>query len=142
MDNEKNGQLTHFLNVGSHSPNPCEPVVTTRVMSLNIDAETIAIQNDMLRVLGVNGECYMSRKFAVLAQDERLALLQAIREFDDFNEDNDPYGKHDSGMVEVNDYCVFWRIDYYDKDKAAVSQAPWDSAVTTRVLNITLDDER
>lgn len=42
-------------------------------------------------------------------------LMQAVRKFDRFTEDNDPYGEHDFGSLEWYDETVFWKIDYYDQ---------------------------
>ena len=42
-------------------------------------------------------------------------LMQAVREFDSFTEDNDPYDEHDFGSLEWHDEKVFWKIDYYDQ---------------------------
>jgi hypothetical protein len=44
-----------------------------------------------------------------------MGLMQAIREFDRFTEDNDPYGEHDFGSLEWYGQKVFWKIDYYDQ---------------------------
>lgn len=42
-------------------------------------------------------------------------LLLAVREFDSFTEDNDPYGEHDFGSLDWHGEKVFWKIDYYDQ---------------------------
>jgi len=42
-------------------------------------------------------------------------LMQAIRDFDRFTEDNDPYGEHDFGSLEWYGEKVFWKVDYYDQ---------------------------
>lgn len=42
-------------------------------------------------------------------------LMQAVREFDRFTEDNDPYSEHDFGSLEWHGEKVFWKIDYYDQ---------------------------
>jgi hypothetical protein len=43
------------------------------------------------------------------------ALLRAVREFNTFTEDNDPYQEHDFGSLEWDGQKVFWKIDYYDR---------------------------
>lgn len=43
-----------------------------------------------------------------------MALLTAIRQFNDFTPDNDPYGEHDFAAVEHDGVRVYWKIDYYD----------------------------
>jgi Protein of unknown function (DUF3768) len=51
----------------------------------------------------------------VQALDDLQALLRAVRRFDTFTEDNDPYGEHDFGSLEWRGETVFWKIDYYDQ---------------------------
>ncbi len=36
-----------------------------------------------------------------LGQASQLTILDAVAKFDTFDKDNDPYGKHDFGAVEV-----------------------------------------
>ena len=43
------------------------------------------------------------------------ALLMVVRSFDDFNEDNDPYGEHDFGAFDWEQDRIFFKIDYYDQ---------------------------
>lgn len=63
--------------------------------------------------------------------------LTKVREFDDFNEDNDPYGEHDFLMVTLsNGQKVFAKIDYYDTTKQFLSEDPSDPSKTFRVLTI------
>lgn len=42
-------------------------------------------------------------------------LMRAVREFDSFTEDNDPYGERDFGSLSWHGTKVFWKIDYYNK---------------------------
>lgn len=64
-----------------------------------------------------------------------------VREFDDFNADNDPYHEHDFGSIQVQGEVVFWKIDYFDPTMAYGSQDPNDPDVTMRVLTIMLAEE-
>lgn len=43
-------------------------------------------------------------------------LIDEIRSYNEFNENNDPYGEHDFGTVHWYGEKVFWKIDYYDQD--------------------------
>lgn len=47
--------------------------------------------------------------------EDLSGLLDDIRHFNEFAEDNDPYGEHDFGTVYWFDENVFWKIDYYDQ---------------------------
>ncbi len=42
-------------------------------------------------------------------------LLQAVRDFDAFTPDNDPYSEHDFGSIVWYQEVTYWKIDYYDQ---------------------------
>jgi hypothetical protein len=52
----------------------------------------------------------------VAALDSLDGLLEAVRDYDDFTPDNDPYGEHDMGKLEWEGEDVLWKIDYFDQD--------------------------
>lgn len=68
-------------------------------------------------------------------------VFAAVRDFDTFTEDNDPYGEHDFGSVVVGTQKFFWKIDYYDQRLEYASSDPTNSDVTERVLTIMLAEE-
>jgi hypothetical protein len=76
-----------------------------------------------------------------LGQDGVEAVLTAVRDFDDFTADNDPYNEHDLGALTVDGDRMLWKIDYYDRDRRYGSPDPADPAVTTRILTIMLASE-
>ena len=99
----------------------------------------IARENDELRktFFGRNRRVVMTR--SVLLSPDRGEIAKAVMGFDTFNEDNDPYGEHDFGSVEVNGTKYFWKIDYYDESfKMGVD--PWEDD-PHRVLTIMRADE-
>ena len=61
--------------------------------------------------------------------------------FDDFSEDNDPWGEHDFGSFDHNGNTIFWKIDCYDREMKHGSPNPADAAVTQRVLTVLLAEE-
>ena len=61
--------------------------------------------------------------------------------FDRFDEENDPYGEHDFGALELEGERLFYKIDYYDQSLSAHSPDPSDETVTKRVLTIMLAEE-
>lgn len=67
--------------------------------------------------------------------------VRAVREFDRFSEDNDPYGEHDFGSFSLAGQTLFWKIDYYDRTLSFGSEDPADPAATCRVLTIMLASE-
>ena len=44
-----------------------------------------------------------------------LEVIEEVRRFKDFSEDNDPYGEHDFGSFDWGCEKIFWKIDYYDE---------------------------
>ena len=67
---------------------------------------------------------------------ETVALvLSAVRTYDQFDEDIDPYGEHDMGRFAL-DGDDYWKIDYYDRNLEFHSSDPADPSVTIRVLTI------
>lgn len=69
------------------------------------------------------------------------ALVDAVRQFDNFTEDNDPYGEHDFGKFSFAGAECFWKIDLYNTDLSAYTPDPSDPKQTHRVLTIMLTHE-
>jgi hypothetical protein len=67
--------------------------------------------------------------------------VEAVRTFDAFSRDNDPYGERDFGAFEIEGRRLFWKIDYYDLSLTMGSPDPADPAVTRRVLTLLLAEE-
>lgn len=70
----------------------------------------------------------------------RQALI-AVRTFENFSNDNDPWGEHDFGAVEIDSENVFWKVDYYNSSLTAGSENPANAAITHRVLTVMLAEE-
>lgn len=68
-----------------------------------------------------------------------ICLMAAVGGFDDFTEDDDPYGEHDFGSLEWRRHKVFWKIDYYDQ-KLECGADPL-SPSCKRVLTVMLASE-
>ena len=67
-------------------------------------------------------------------------IILKVRAFNQFSEDNDPYGEHDFGAIEVDGGKFFWKIDYYDSDYEFGVEDP-TSSICRRVLTIMRTDE-
>lgn len=76
---------------------------------MNATAEKIAKINDDFRKVET-----MSLTQGVFGLNDVLGLIRAIRRYNGFNEDNDPYGEHDFGKLTWENQTIFWKIDYYD----------------------------
>jgi hypothetical protein len=109
--------------------------------------EKVAALNDLARTaMGVACRAVATQGFRALPQADQSQV----------GDGNDPYFERDFGaiyqsrgagwttMKPADDDIiqrVFWKIDYYDPTLTWGSEAPCDSAVTTRVLTIMLGSE-
>ena len=97
--------------------------------------------NDDFRRTFVGGAVMITAGVDAMPVEQRRALLQKVRTFETFGEDNDPHGEHDFGAVDEAGVRYFWKLDYYDRDMTMGSDDPAYPAVTTRVLTIMLAEE-
>ena len=108
--------------------------------------QQIARQNDQFRHGDPN---VPGQRFVTMGINELLKqldippeqLAEQIAEFDEFTEDNDPYGEHYFGAFEFHGHKCIWKIDTYNTDYAMGSDDPTDLTKTRRVLTIMLADE-
>lgn len=92
--------------------------------------------NDRFRRTFVGGSVMITDGVAALLPDERAELLAAVRDYDMFDYENDPYHEHDFGILDLGSGRYFWKIDAYDRQLRWASPDPADPSVTTRVLTI------
>ena len=103
----------------------------------NETSAKIARLNDAMRE---NARNYVATR-GILALDQEVVsdIFIAVQNFKDYDEDKDPYGEHDFGLVRVAGNKVFWKIDYYDE-----SLGYWCDPLSPdchRVLTIMLAEE-
>jgi len=102
----------------------------------------IALLNDQLRATGVGGKTVITRGVINLGNDTLLGIIKAMREYATWDEDNDPHGEHDFGILTLaNSKKVYFKIDYYDAQMEFGSEDPADTKKTTRVLTLMLAEE-
>lgn len=97
--------------------------------------------NDELRCKAIGGRIVITSGVMALCEDGTKQVLAAVARFDDFREDNDPWGEHDCAVLTVNRNRVIFKIDYFDRDLAYHSPDASDPAVTERVLTVMLAEE-
>ncbi len=103
---------------------------------------SIAQLNDMLRTTFLTGRVFITQGIEALPAEMRADIIAKVQSFDQFTEDNDPYGEHDFGAFEhPGAGRIFWKIDYFDKAMSAGSENPADPSKTCRVLTIMLAGE-
>ena len=97
--------------------------------------------NDTLRRTFMGGHVVMTQGFSGLPSSTKAKAIAAIRSFDGFNEDCDPYGTHEFGTVEVDGETVWFKVDTYDLDLLYHSPDASDPKVTKRVMTLLLPSE-
>ena len=108
----------------------------------NVDnsACEIALHNDRFRITlsPVLGKVVVTGGVLLKGDAFTTKAIGLVRQFNDFNDGNDPYGERDFGTVEVYNEIVNWKFDYFDRRYKYLSENPADPEVTRRVLTIYL----
>jgi len=118
-----------------------EPIVIDHCRFANPQTVGIRTLNDAFRTRLTGGRVMVSRAVAALGSKAQREILKAVRRYDDFDADNDPYGEHDFGRIKVSGHEILFKIDYYDRDLVAHSPDASDPSVTLRVLTIMLAED-
>lgn len=95
----------------------------------------IAHKNDVFRKLGFG----ITVTNDVAALPDLTGLMQAIRDYCDFTEDNDPYHEHDFGRLDWSGVKIFWKIDYYNGTLDAWEDPLLDKC--KRIMTVMLAEE-
>ena len=106
-----------------------------------VRAFQLAALNDALRQTFSGGRILTTHGVTALGEEAVQAVLQQLQTYDQFNQDNDPYGEHDFGVLEYEGQKLFWKIDYYAPDMEHGSEDPTDPEQTCRVLTLMLASE-
>ena len=104
-------------------------------------SNAIAALNDRFRATFVGGSVMVTNGLQGLGPEFVAEALAAVRAFNEFTKDNDPYGEHDFGAITVSSRKLFWKIDCYDPSMEYGSENPSDPEVTCRVLTVMLAEE-
>lgn len=108
------------------------------------ETKTVRALNDALRADMGNaslGLVVVTTGIRSLGDDALRAIMMCVRDFDAFDEGNDPHLEHDFGAFEYGADSIFWKIDYYNQSLDAGSENPASVADTKRVLTIMLASE-
>jgi hypothetical protein len=108
---------------------------------MNKYAQSVCALNDAFRTTLTGGAVLVTAGIVALGPEVQAAIIAAVCGFTDFNADNDPWGEHDFGAVVVAGVRVYFKIDYFDRTRAAHSPDPADPTQTERVMTIMLADE-
>ena len=122
--------------------NPDAPLDTSRIIAKQNDRFRSMIHIPQFGTPEVDGKVLITRGIAALSPLAQISILAAVRTFNAFTPDNDPYGEHDFGTInDAEAGRVYWKIDYYDTDYRYGSENPADSTATRRVLTVMLASE-
>lgn len=117
---------------------------------MSLHPSIITAQNDEFRTSmltqrqtsKIPGRLVITPGIAGLESPGQMSVIEKVRTFDAFTQDNDPYGEHDFGSIDQPGAGkIFWKIDYYNADLTDGSPDPADPKVTCRVLTIMLAQE-
>ena len=110
-------------------------------MENTVDIKKVAEQNDKFRTTFMGGKVLMTSGISALTPLQQAEIINKVKTFNEFTEDNDPYGEHDFGCFEYTGMHIFWKIDLYDINYEFYSPQPDDTTQTNRVLTIMLAEE-
>ena len=114
---------------------------TSETTSAGLDAARaaeIAARNDALRHDRLDGHVVMTAAVTATRPDTLASAILAMRRFDDFTPENDPYWEHDFGAFEHAGERFFFKIDTYaDASLTCGAEDPLAPGVV-RVLTLML----
>ena len=105
------------------------------------DQKKIAALNDACRTHRA-GQHVMTRGIAAEGLEFTAKCIAAVAVFNDFTDDNDPFGEHDFGAFTIDSVKCFWKIDIYaDTTLQFGSEHPDDPTRSFRVMTLMLAEE-
>lgn len=103
--------------------------------------ERIRALNDSFRTTFVGGAVMLSEGVESLDEETRRRLLERVRDFNKFEEGNDPFQEHDFGAIDLEGNRYLFKLDYYDRKCRSHSPDPANPDVTTRILTVLKAEE-
>tara|TARA_R110002020_G_scaffold233423_1_gene445204 strand:- start:440 stop:730 length:291 start_codon:yes stop_codon:yes gene_type:complete len=95
----------------------------------------------MRKLIPMVGQTALTAGINSLDFSDQGDILEKVRDFSDFSEENNPWGERDFGSFDHKGNKIFWKIDYYGLDMQTGSENPADPSKTKRVLTIMLAKE-
>lgn len=107
------------------------------------DKAKIAELNDRFRKDPARyGKAYTTDGVAALGPEFVTRAFAAVAAFQAFNADNDPWGEHDFGAIEIDGEKLFWKVEHFDKrDPDFGAEDPSNPETTERILTLMLPEE-
>ena len=101
----------------------------------------VADRNDNFRKHLSQGTLVLTQGIRSNTKEDLEAIITKVRNFDTFDENNDPYGERDFGAFDYKGKKIFWKIDYYDQEFLYLSPDVSNPRVTNKVLTIMYAEE-
>ena len=106
----------------------------------------IAALNDAFRenpFMQERGSFFITCGVESIPDAKRIEAIKQLVTFSEFTEDNDPYGWHDFGCIEIHGIDkIFWKIDIFeDKTMTYGAEEPHNPDKSYRVLTLMLASE-
>ncbi|MBQ8436712.1 MAG: DUF3768 domain-containing protein [Alphaproteobacteria bacterium] len=102
---------------------------------------TIAKLNDTFRANPILGTTILTTGIRNNSSEDIAHIMNKVRNFKDFDEDNNPYGENDFGAFDFKGQKIFWKINYYDRNFEFASPDAANPSITNRVLTVMYADE-
>lgn len=130
---QSNSTIREDADRGSHHSNLIRE--QNDLFRSRLGADSVLVQDD------VPGSCRFTAG-VYHAFDDYSAILESVRDYDSFDENNDPYQEHELAFFEIDNVKLMWKFDYYACGNVEMpSENPSDPRVTHRVLTIMLASE-
>jgi len=101
----------------------------------------IALQNDNFRKHLSQGTLVLTQGIRSNTKEDLEAIITKVRTFDNFDENNDPYGERDFGAFDYKGKKIFWKIDNYDREFLYLSPDVSNPRLTNKVLTVMYAEE-
>lgn len=121
------------------------PNITSQILKMNEEQEewsrAVRALNDAFRISFTSTELYTSPQILDLDIDTQSEILDRVRNYRTFNEENDPDGFHQWGRFLVNDEPYVWEIFCLTPDGKHLSKNPLDLDFTRRHMMVMCENE-
>ena len=101
----------------------------------------IALQNDNFRKHLSQGTLVLTQGIRSNTPEDIKEIITKVRNFDTFDENNDPYNEHDFGAFDYKGKRIFWKIDNYDREFLYLSPDVSNPRLTNKVMTIMYAEE-
>ena len=101
------------------------------------NVEEIAKLNDEFRANPSLGTLILTEGIRSNTHDDIATIINKVRNFNDFDEGNNPYGEKDFGAFDFKGKKIFWKIDYYDNKRKTNNKSKKREVRSKEILSLT-----